>query len=158
MPFSWADGEPRLCGVGIKTPRNQGSGGEGASLAVPLTSPSRIPQSWLLIMDSTWMWRSPWSSKRTEPALGRAWSSLADLGRPRPLPQLHLLGLQAGGCLWQPRRFPGGRAAWVRSLYMTPLTTDPWHEVGKFRVSRAQPAQSLRVCAGLVRIPMHEGV
>lgn len=144
--------------MGIKTPRSQGSRGEGASLTVPFTSPSQIPQSWLLIMDSICMWSSPWSSKRMEPALGRAWSSLADLGRLRPLPQLHPLGLQAGGCMWQPRSFPGGRAAWARSLYMTPLTTDPWHELGKDRVSRAQPAQSLRVCDGPVRIPVHEGV
>lgn len=34
MPFSGANGEPRLSMVGVRTPRSQGSKGEGASLTV----------------------------------------------------------------------------------------------------------------------------
>lgn len=47
--------------------------------------PLHIPQSLLLIMGSTWMWRSPWSFKRMELALDRVWPSLADRGKPCPL-------------------------------------------------------------------------
>lgn len=81
-PFSWADGELRLEWGGHQDPKKPGvQRRQSGSLTFPATPPPYIPQSWLLVTDSTWMWRSPRSSGRTEPALGRVWPSLADLGR-----------------------------------------------------------------------------
>ena len=146
MPFSRADGESGLSVVGVKTPRSQGSKGEGASLTVLPTPSPRIPQAWLLIMDSTWMWRSPWSSERTERALARAWSSLTDLGRPRPLSST-------------PPPWPAG---WhFDSYYLEEgqrgLQTCPQHlhEAGKVRVCCTWLAQTLRIYAVFL---VYEGV
>ena len=121
-PFSWAD---ELDWGGHQDPKKSGAQRRWSFSDCPTTPshlPLRIPQSWLLIMDSTWMWRSPWSFKRMELALDRAWPSLADLGRPGPLPRLLSPSTRRGiadrGML---RRYPGGRAAWARSLSITPL-------------------------------------
>lgn len=46
MPFSGADGESRLSVMGVKTPRSQGSKGEGASLTV-LPTPTSLYSSGL---------------------------------------------------------------------------------------------------------------